>query len=539
MAITITHAKTNAIADWTQPQLDAIIAGGAAPLPPVGTTLAEVTLPSDWNDDHVITGLDTEYAKLDGTNQPFTGGITAPTVTASNINNTSVLYAGTAGLLSSSGNFVYNATNGTLTSKSASALATVTGANTILNGNPFVSGLTSWTIGGSGTGWSNSGVGALHASGNTNPLSQTFAVTSGAVYRVQYTVGASGVGSSFTLTVVVDGVTISTSGSAGTRTGYIVASSSSITATITPTSTHTRLVSAFKVEQMTASTPCFNTDTSGSPAEIRASSSTGAVALGNNAGGFLLVNGTAFGQRALASCVNSSFNTAFGFEALEVCNAQFNTGIGYQAGKRITSGTQNFCAGGAAGTNITSGSNNMALGHQALNAATTGSSNVGVGANTGGSLTTGNSNTLVGQVAGSLISTGGNNTHIGQNSGGGNSTANYTMTLGSGASLVSDTDYQLSIGNAIVGNMSTRLLGIGIDGNFVPAATWHIEGIAEQQRLGYDVSNYFSTTVGATGAVTFDAVGTAPAFVFSDDVSIAGTVTANNYTRVQLFTYFT
>jgi len=38
MAITVTHAKTNAIADWTQHQLDEIIAGGAAPLPPAGST---------------------------------------------------------------------------------------------------------------------------------------------------------------------------------------------------------------------------------------------------------------------------------------------------------------------------------------------------------------------------------------------------------------------------------------------------------------------------------------------------------------------
>ena len=57
MAATITHAKTNAIADWTQAQLDAIIAGGPAPLPPPGTVLAQVTLPSDWNDDHVVTGV--------------------------------------------------------------------------------------------------------------------------------------------------------------------------------------------------------------------------------------------------------------------------------------------------------------------------------------------------------------------------------------------------------------------------------------------------------------------------------------------------
>ena len=80
MAITVTHAKTNAIADWTQHQLDEIIAGGAAPLPPAGTTLDEITLPSDWNADHVIEGLDDEYARLDGTNQPFTGQVQVPSL---------------------------------------------------------------------------------------------------------------------------------------------------------------------------------------------------------------------------------------------------------------------------------------------------------------------------------------------------------------------------------------------------------------------------------------------------------------------------
>lgn len=57
MAISIKNAKTNAIADWTQGQLDTIIAGGPAPLPPPGTTLSQVTLPSDWN-----TALNTSMA---------------------------------------------------------------------------------------------------------------------------------------------------------------------------------------------------------------------------------------------------------------------------------------------------------------------------------------------------------------------------------------------------------------------------------------------------------------------------------------------
>ena len=44
MAITIKHAKTDNIADWTQADLDAQIALGNFP---PGTTLADIVLPSD------------------------------------------------------------------------------------------------------------------------------------------------------------------------------------------------------------------------------------------------------------------------------------------------------------------------------------------------------------------------------------------------------------------------------------------------------------------------------------------------------------
>jgi hypothetical protein len=56
MAITIKHAKTDTIADWTQADLDAQIALGNYP---PGTLLADIVLPSDWNDDHTVTGLGT------------------------------------------------------------------------------------------------------------------------------------------------------------------------------------------------------------------------------------------------------------------------------------------------------------------------------------------------------------------------------------------------------------------------------------------------------------------------------------------------
>ena len=65
---------------------------------------------------------------------------------------------------------------------------------------------------------------------------------------------------------------------------------------------------------------------------------------------------------------------------------------------------------------------------------------------------------------------------------------------------------------------------VGIGTN-APSAKEHILGTTEQLRLGYDVSNYFSTTVGSSGGVTFNAVGASSAFTFSDPVTINGNLT--------------
>lgn len=67
---------------------------------------------------------------------------------------------------------------------------------------------------------------------------------------------------------------------------------------------------------------------------------------------------------------------------------------------------------------------------------------------------------------------------------------------------------------------SSGNVGIGT-GSTVSAKT-HIIGTTEQLRVGYDVSNYYSTTVSSTGAITLDAVGSGAEFNFSDKVKIAG-----------------
>ena len=65
--------------------------------------------------------------------------------------------------------------------------------------------------------------------------------------------------------------------------------------------------------------------------------------------------------------------------------------------------------------------------------------------------------------------------------------------------------------------------GVGV-GNFfgatAPAAQLHVLYTGEQFRVGYDASNYYSTTVGSTGTVTLDAVGSGSKFVYSDRLTI-------------------
>ena len=70
MTVIVKHNKTNSITDWTQAQLDEQIALGNFP---PGTTLANIVLPSDWNNDHTLTGLGT-MAEQDATAVAITGG---------------------------------------------------------------------------------------------------------------------------------------------------------------------------------------------------------------------------------------------------------------------------------------------------------------------------------------------------------------------------------------------------------------------------------------------------------------------------------
>jgi hypothetical protein len=84
--------------------------------------------------------------------------------------------------------------------------------------------------------------------------------------------------------------------------------------------------------------------------------------------------------------------------------------------------------------------------------------------------------------------------------------------------------YPIYLNNALWINQNSG----GTDGKIgintqSPSAKLHIIDTTEQLRVGYDASNYYSTTVASNGAVTFNAVGTGASFNFSDDIVLDST----------------
>jgi hypothetical protein len=75
----------------------------------------------------------------------------------------------------------------------------------------------------------------------------------------------------------------------------------------------------------------------------------------------------------------------------------------------------------------------------------------------------------------------------------------------------------LSLGDST--SYFTGSVGFGVTS---PLARLHSQSATEQLRVGFNASNYFSTTVGSTGITTFQGVGTAtvPGFRFDNNISV-------------------
>jgi hypothetical protein len=134
MTVTVKHSKTNAISDWTQAQLDEQIElGNFAP----GTTLADIVLPSDWNNDHTFTGtLDvtnggtgvstlTGYVKGSGTSA-FTASATIPNTDITGLGTISTQNANSVAI---TGGTINGTTIGATTASTGTFTTLIGGAN--------------------------------------------------------------------------------------------------------------------------------------------------------------------------------------------------------------------------------------------------------------------------------------------------------------------------------------------------------------------------------------------------------------------------
>ena len=113
--------------------------------------------------------------------------------------------------------------------------------------------------------------------------------------------------------------------------------------------------------------------------------------------------------------------------------ANYNTFIGFEAGRATTSGRQNVYIGYRAGTANTIGRNSVFIGESAGVMNDTGNANTFIGRKAGENNSSGNENTFIGKEAGRYNTTGGNNTGIGTQALKGNTTGGYNMSLGNNA----------------------------------------------------------------------------------------------------------
>ena len=130
------------------------------------------------------------------------------------------------------------------------------------------------------------------------------------------------------------------------------------------------------------------------------------------------------------------------------CTGDENVFLGYQAGLYNTSGTKNVFIGSKTGIQNTTGNYNVFIGGNGVGSHnTTANYNTFIGHSAGTFNTTGEQNTFLGRDAGNYSTTGDKNIYIGANVGPPNS--------GSQAGISKTADYQLNIGNLIVGKLNT------------------------------------------------------------------------------------
>ncbi len=262
---------------------------------------------------------------------------------------------------------------------------------------------------------------------------------------------------------------------------------------------------------------------------------------------------SAFGSGALFSVnnINSTNNSAFGFQALNLLTTGTNNNaFGSGALQKTTSGTQNIAIGtNSLTTNIT-GNYNVGIGHNSLNASdgtgsilsptTGGSANVAIGSGALSANTTGTFNTAVGFNSGGVSTftnvAGYKNTLIGANTGFSATNLNNATAIGFGATATASNSIQL--GNTAVTNVNTSGLlktgavaypnTQGLAGQVLSTTgvadstlTWVTPATTATTQLAGDNSTAIATTAFVTAANATNANLTGPITSSGNTTSVA------------------
>jgi hypothetical protein len=217
------------------------------------------------------------------------------------------------------------------------------------------------------TGWTgNFASGFTHTTGNTSVLSNTIAANVGSYYQITYTITGRSAGYVDISFGGESKVQITSSGAFGPK------ASTTGNLTITPDTNFDGTI-VLSIKQINESSPLLS-----------------------------LTNSTNNGNLLQARVATGDLRSI---------------AIGYESGRRITTGNFNSFVGYSAGSNVTTGNNNTLVGYNTGNVLSTSTANTMVGAGAG-QVNTASYNTFLGAYSGLSNTTGGSNTFVGFNSGG-------------------------------------------------------------------------------------------------------------------------
>lgn len=217
----------------------------------------------------------------------------------------------------------------------------------------------------------------------------------------------------------------------------------------------------YGAQENLGSTSSFNTAI-GIASQGAVTAANGLTTLGHHAG----LNATGANEAILIGR-NSGINctaietVGIGYGAMTNTTGTGNMGVGAYAGDQLTSGTKNTYLGWNAGRFNTTPTENTFIGNLAGGSANqTVGYNTGIGSQALKSVTTGNTLTAIGRNAGSAITTAAGTIAIGNNA---MSTGNYTDAIVIGRNINVSASNEMNIGNVIYGeNVYTGSPRIGI-----------------------------------------------------------------------------